>query len=490
MIKQSLFLLCLLSTSPLFAAPDSQGDTQPSAAATLVNQIVKAYGGSSLTGIKSYQVEDRHQNIVVGQNHTPLLQEIAHSAQNLTVDIEGNRAVYDTLFSGRGGVNQNTTISDGTSAHTINFQQGMIAEAANADRYAFAGGTMRTADAILVYELSKVVDQVTLLDDTFYLNRPHHVLTMPFPLSPELTLFIDAETYRVSKMQRQNPVAGALDYVYANYKTNNGVTYASSITFSIAGAPNVVSQRHELTFNVPVPDTLFAIPEGLAQQPDRVDTTDMRAIKLGDGVYHVGQGNGYSLFVQTPSGVVGVGGYPALPARLAKYHSESGSYQPLSHQIITHHHNDHLGGMDEAVSLGATLVTVADNVAPVKASATTSLSKQDFLLMSHRLTLGAGKQMVEVYEVSTSHAASFLVTYVPSAKTVFIADHFGTPFADVLPIANQGSVDMLAALDSLKLDIKNIATAHNSRIFTLSDLRKSVAAFQPTACAGNRPVCQ
>ena len=39
--------------------------------------------------------------------------------------------------------------------------------------------------------------------------------------------------------------------------------------------------------------------------------------------------------------------------------------RPLRYQVVTHHHSDHLGGIGEALDLGATLVTVAGNVEPI-----------------------------------------------------------------------------------------------------------------------------
>ena len=46
------------------------------------------------------------------------------------------------------------------------------------------------------------------------------------------------------------------------------------------------------------------------------------------------------------------------------------------------------------------------------------------------------------------------------------------------------------ALEKLDLDIKKIATAHNARIFTMKEMKASVAAYAPVGCANDRPVCR
>ena len=456
----------------------------------LIAKITAAYGGDAVINLENYQIDERFLNVTYGQGHSPELRELGLGAQNLVVDIKNNKAVYDTWFEGRGGGNQNSTMSDGEKAHTINYQAGTYGEAGNADPHVFAGGTMRTSDTVLVYELNKVKDEAKLEDDVQFMNRLHHVLTMPFPSSPDLNLYIDADSHLISKMVRVNPQLGNLDYVYSDYKQHKGITYASSINFFIAGEPNLISTRHELKFNEALTDDLFKLPEGLEEEGERIDTSEMLVNKISDRVYHIGQGNGYTLFVDTNIGIVGAGGYPALPARFERFQQESDNYKPLTYQVVTHHHSDHLGGIGEAVELGARLVTVKENVETIKESASTKMDDRDFVKVGPRTTFGEGKNRVEIYEVSTIHAASFLVTYVPAAKTIFIADHFGSPFADTTPVANQSTVDMLAALEKLDIDVRRIATAHSARIFSMDDMRASVAAYQPIACSGNRPICR
>ncbi len=483
----SIALALLFASTAL--ADDHEGAEEGAKLKELIARVVDAYGGESLTGITGYRIAEKFLTLTVGQSHSPTLQEIAESSQVLNMDMANKRSAYDTWFYGRDGGFQGNTISDGETGTAVNHRTKKIGEAGNADPYVFAGGTMRTSDAVLVYELSKTADKATLGEDAMYQNRKHHVVTMPFPSSPDLNLYIDAETFLVSKMLRNNPQLGALDYVFSDYRKDKGITYAGSTQFSIAGAPNLISKQRKIEFNPQFAEATFAVPEGFEAESERTDTSEMAATKISDRVYHVGQGNAYTLFIDTPTGLVATGGYAGLANRLEYFREQSDNFKPLSYQVVTHHHSDHIGGLAEALSAGAKLITVENNVAALTAGVDPAPSTADFLLANNRMTLGDGRNRVEIYEVSTSHSSGYLVVYVPASKTIFIADHLGSPFVSGTPVATQGTVTMLAALDELGIDIDRISTAHSARIFSMKEMRDSVREYSANECLNDRPVC-
>ncbi|MFT5571401.1 MAG: hypothetical protein ACI9FR_000315 [Cryomorphaceae bacterium] len=154
-------------------------------------------------------------------------------------------------------------------------------------------------------------------------------------------------------MLRVNAQLGNLDYAFSNYKSDNGIKYASSTNFSIAGVPNLISTQRELSFNFEVAANSFSLPEGFEQEGERIDTSEMIVNKISERAFHIGLSNGYSMFVNTNIGIIGVGGYPALSDRFDQFQSESYNYKPLTYQVVTHHHTDHhtdhLGRASEAV---------------------------------------------------------------------------------------------------------------------------------------------
>jgi len=85
----------------------------------LIAKLTQAYGGQALLNLKSYTIVDHYLTPTTGQSHTPSLMEVSESRQVLNVDIDNNRASYDTWSSGRSGSFQGATISDGEKAYSI-----------------------------------------------------------------------------------------------------------------------------------------------------------------------------------------------------------------------------------------------------------------------------------------------------------------------------------------------------------------------------------
>jgi hypothetical protein len=78
---------------------------------------------------------------------------------------------------------------------------------------------------------------------------------------------------------------------------------------------------------------------------------------------------------------------------------------------------------------------------------------------------------------------------VPSARTLFMADHFNTPYAKAVPVANRSTMSMDAALEPLDISYRKIVTAHGARVYSAGDFSASVEAFRDYDCPDDRPLC-
>ena len=450
--------------------------------------MVEAYGGDKLTNLTSFIINKKMTGPNSGQGRSQLLDDIVSNHFYILHDIEAGKSRSDNFFTSQFGGFQAASISDGEQAWNINYQTNTYGSAQNADPYVIAGGPMRMNDAFLAYELSRAADKAKHLGEVDYLNRPHEMIQFPFPSSPDLTLYVDSETHLISKMIRMNPQIGQLDYVFSNVTEHNGISYAKSINFFIAGQANLISIENDTQFNVTISDSEFELPKNMREEAERIDTSEMSSTLFTGSIYHVGQGGGFSPFVDTTEGVVAIGGYPALKDRFNRYRADSDNYKPLKFRVVTHHHQDHLGGINEAIELGATLISVDENVASIQ-SFVAKADDARFLNVDKRLTIGKGRDRVEIYDVATTHAAHFLLTYVPSQKPLFFADHMNSPYKNGIPVANPGTVSMLNAVKKLGIDVKKIAIVHGARIFTMKEMQASVDAYVPSRCLGDRPVC-
>ncbi len=477
-------LLALLVVGGAAHAQDDEFDV-----GALIDRVVAAYGGEALTEMRNYEVVEAYIGPNLGQSWAPELADLNKNNLRLVHDIENGRAYFESYFKARGGIFPNLIIVNGEEAWTVNLQIGRYGEANSADPYTFGGGTMRTTDTLLARQLHAAREEAEYLGPASWLNRPHETVKIPFPLSPDLTLYIDAETHLVTRMTRDNPQLGALDYVFDDHVAVDGLMAATRVYFSVAGDPNLIGTGRTVRFNRSLDDGLFRLPANTEPEGERIDTSEMVVNRLASNVYHIGQNGGYSIFVDTGAEVVGCGGYPGLQDRLEKFHEATGNRKRLAYQVVTHHHNDHLGGIDEALSLGATLVTVDDTVEVIRDTSQLEPESGRFLTVNDRMTLGAGRDRVEIYDVSTIHSRSNLLFYVPATRTVFMADHFGSPYATGVPAANRNTVSMAEALGALELNYNRIVTAHNARVYTARDFVRSVESFRDFDCPDDRPLC-
>jgi glyoxylase-like metal-dependent hydrolase (beta-lactamase superfamily II) len=414
---------------------------------------------------------------------------VGYINQEFVHDMTAGNVYFENWFGGRGGRFPTLVIVNGEEAHSVNLQTNKVGDAASADPYVIAGGTMRTTDTLLVLELIKQRNKAEYVGSVSFMNRPHEMVKIPFPQSPDLTLYIDNETHMVNRMTRENPQLGLLDYVFEDHESRNGISRATSTSFFVAGEPNLIGAERNIRFNTTIAADQFEMPGGLEQEGARIDATEMVVNRLSKDVYHIGQNAGFSIFVDTPEGVVGCGGYAGLTQRFERFQKESGSHRPLRYQVVSHHHTDHLGGMGEALDLGATLVTVPQNIEPIKQASGRDPESGRFLTMGQRMTLGSGDQRVELYNVSTIHANSYLLVSVPATRTLFIADHFNTPYEKGAPVANLSTVSLNEAMGPLDINYKKIVTAHGARVYSASDFSASVKAYRDFDCPQDRPLC-
>lgn len=459
----------------------------------ILTSMTEAYGGEAFEGIRAYRIAERYIAPATGQSWSPSSVDIGRMNQLFVHDLESGAVYFENWFRGRGGVFPSLIQVESGEARNINLVDARYGEANSADPYQIAGGTMRTTDTLLARELLESHESAEYLGEETFMNRLHYKVRFPFPSSPDLTVFIDTDHGLIHRMTRENPQLGLLEYVSLDQETRNGITRATRTDFSVAGAPNLISEGRVIEFNPELDAGLFALPGGLTQEGDRTDTSVMIVNRLGDHAYHIGQGNAYSIFVDTGTELIASGGYAGLRERLSKYREESGNYRALGYLVVSHHHSDHLGGLGEALELGATLVTVAGNheaiAEAIAAAGHGGAGNGRFLDVHERLSFGTGQRRVELYDVSTIHSYSNLLFFLPGERVLFMVDHFGTPYATGVPTANENTVSRAKALEGLDGEVSRIVTAHGARIFSMRDFKQAVSDYQMFECPPGRKLC-
>ena len=366
----------------------------------------------------------------------------------------------------------------------INYNANTYQPGAGADYYAAFGAVIRVTDTLLAYELSKQTENIEYKGESAYQGRPHELIEFTMPSSPPVTLHVDSESGLISKMTRETGF-GPLTYQFHNHTTASGVGYASSFEFYVGSDVNILTLSRDVSVNT-VRNNVFQIDRGIAEEPTRIDTSEMTVDEIGDGVHLAGTGNAYTVFVDAGDHIIGVGGYAGLSDRFTAYREAAGHEKPLRYQVATHHHTDHLGGIADAFALGATFVTPANAVANLNTAAGETIPEDRIMVIDGKAELGP----VEVYDISTNHAESYALAYIPGAKAAFQADHYNGTYPDAPSLAGTSSVHLKNAIDDLGIDVDVLLSAHGRKASAWSDFEAAVAAYDPRPCASNRAICR
>lgn len=480
--KSKQWTVALLAATSAFAisATAFAGEKED----VLIAKIVDAYGGDRLTNLRSVRFQEEYKNAFPGQGYTsgyveftPLKQDAQFDLANQRASIEGWSANWNFSFNNR-------TVSVDDDIVAINYNTATYQPAASPDYYTAFGPMIRSTDVLLAYELANRTDSAEHQGEEIYIGRPHEIISFEIPNSPPLTLHVDAESGWISKMTRETPF-GALTYQFRDHTMVNGVGYGSNFEFFVGEDANLVTINRTMTVNT-VRSSAFSIDRSIEEEPARVDTSEMTVDEIGDGVHLAGTGNAYTMFVDAGDYVVGVGGYAGLSDRFTAYKEAAGHDKPLRYQIVTHHHTDHLGGMADALALGAIFVTPANAVANVNTAAGAEIPGDQLQIIDGHASVGP----VEVHDIWTSHAESYALAYVPSVKAAFQADHYNGNYVDGPSPAGIGTVTLKRAIDELGLDVDTLLSAHGRKANAWSDVEAAVAAYDSDPCLANRAICR
>lgn len=452
----------------------------------IIDQVVSAYGGTALTDMRSIRIDIKNKFINVGQSLTADMTGVSRGGTRLTIDFENGHKAVKNWNLGRGGFGYTQAVHNGELAVNYNHVRKTRTENPNLNYAVLGGGTMRVTDTTLAKMLSEARDNAVAGEETSYLGRPHTPVTFKMESSPDLTVFVDKSSGMISKMTRENPQLGTLSYIFSDYKMSGDVPYASNVDFFIAGDPNILTTYKKVEVNADV-SADFSAPQGYKDGGAQLDTSEMIVRKLADGVYYAGQGNGYSIFVDAGDYYVASGGYPQLPARLEAVQQEAGNQKPLRQLVVTHHHSDHLGAMNEAAEMGADFVTVDGHKSAIQDQLTTALPDDRFILVDGDTELAGGD--MQVIDIATAHSAQYLLVYVPAAKLVFSADHFSTNLESGLPNPNNNMATFRTAVEALNLDIDGFLGAHGKRQLTMEDLKNATDGYMPASCPAGDSFC-
>lgn len=323
-------------------------------------------------------------------------------------------------------------------------------------------------------------------------GRPHDVVVFAAANGVLTNLFFDKQTHLLSKYEQMvsDPLDGDVvqETIFPGYRAVERVMVPTGRQTRRGGDLIEDVRYTEVRFNTKPADTAFTRPEGFEELPTPAPAPP-KETKLGEGVYLfesaanslVVEFDTYVLVVEPYAG--GRGPKPTIDKARAMFPDK-----PVKYVVVTHHHDDHSGGLRSYVAADVTVVTTPANQHYFERMAASAFTlfpddqtraprKPSFeFVRGGKRTFTDGKQTLEVIDIGPSpHAAEMLVAYLPKERLVFQGDLVNLPNSGkYLPTTvNDTTLHFYDWLTKSGLDIRRIAAVHGPST-TLEDLRAEV----------------
>jgi glyoxylase-like metal-dependent hydrolase (beta-lactamase superfamily II) len=208
--------------------------------------------------------------------------------------------------------------------------------------------------------------------------------------------------------------------------------------------------------------------------------------RLGDGVFRIPDVMpGYHvMFVEQDDGIILIEAIGSLDLSRAVLETIASTIpgKPVTHVVLTHHHDDHSNGLWSYLQAGKTVITTPGLAAFVRDVASSprrterglvSLDVPTIELVREHRVYGHGRNRIELYDVGPNpHSEEILMAYLPGHRLVFLSDVYGhRDGVDTPPVL----LSFAATLARLNLDVSTVVTAHTEPV-TIRELESAIAA--------------
>jgi len=480
LFKLGLFSISFLLATPAVSKPEFLEKNE------VIDRVIQAYGGDKLKALKSLKVYDRYKVFSIDQGPNPEVNSISMLYSTLTVDFSSGKKSVKNWNQSVNGNRLSEILFDGETGWSINHLRGTHVENKRLGANVVGAGMMRMIDTILARRLQKQRDTATLVSHSTLLDKPIYTLSFEDENKEQYFIDIDASSGLILTMSRSEDRTTGSVYEYRKHKKVQGLTFATDMNLLVKGKPSFITTSRNIEVNQ-ANQLSFAIPESSVKLKGMIDRSTMHVQKLADKVYLAGKGSSFSIFVDAGDFYVGAGGMSGINERLEAVNQFLGAEKPIKVQVIPDHHRGHLGAIKELEEMGVNMVIASQHRHIIESMRSDKAHNADFRVVDKKVNLANG--LVEVHDIQTAHAENYLLFYIPSAKLIFSADHFGTNLMEALPGANNTIKTFRSEIKRLNLQVERYADAHGPRVLTNGDMEKVLTDYQIKSCPPEHGIC-
>jgi glyoxylase-like metal-dependent hydrolase (beta-lactamase superfamily II) len=335
--------------------------------------------------------------------------------------------------------------------------------------------------------------RLRFLGNTNFDGRPHSVLSYANEDGLEISLYIDDKTNLLSKFEVLGTDVFAGDVVteaiFTGYRQENGRMVPTGRLDRRGGEVTNDFKIVDVVINASLTDDNFKLPDGLRMLAPG-PAAAAGPTKYTDSIYTINAG-GYNVLAVGFKDHVFVMEAPNGDATSRQAIAEVKKLfpgKPIKYVAVTHHHDDHAGGIRTYIAEGITMLglpgektffeKVAKSVFTIDPD---SLTQNPQPLKWESITGGKriltdGTTTVELVDIGPGgHADEMLVAYFPAEKMIFQGDLLNRPANNDPPTINATTVHFSNWLDSKNLAVDKVIGVHGPPS-TRDELRQGVAA--------------
>lgn len=495
-------LICSAAINPAVGQRRAAGNTglvdSHARAMAVVEKAIAALGGlEAIRETQDVQLKirgfsyARNQSVGVNAPYDKMTRD-----EDLYIDLRNRRYIIETLDPLPGGfVFGGKQVITGNQGFFVNPRDKTIGPL-NLTNFNNIGIVRRVPHLFLIAAYENAPSTLRWRGSETYEGRPHNVVTFASGNGVLWTLFLDARTNLLTKYEQMvaDPVMGdaAQETIFPGYRSAGKLKVPTARVTKRAGDIIEEVTYEDVKFDTRPADSVFAKPEGYDELPAPTPAP-VKETKLADGVYLFESGanslvvefTDYVLIVEPYGG--GRGPKPTITKAREMFPNK-----PVKYVVVTHHHDDHSGGLRSYIAEGVTVVTtkanqkyfekMAASTATINRDDQTKNKKQplfDFLQDGKRVFTD-GKQTLEIIDIGPSpHANEMLIAYLPQEKLVFQGDLVNLPASGKYSptTVNATTIHFFNEIKRRGWDVDRIAAVHGPAT-TTDELAKAIKKSQ------------
>lgn len=484
-----LFVLVLFFVQVNF----SQNITKQSyeKAREVLDKAVAAYGGlENLRGIQNFTLKAVGETVQRNQSRKTFSADRTPYQIDVTVDMKNNRFVQIVKGGYPGGFSYHNGFAvDKTDGLTFDLVRNTFVVRPNIQAAAIRF-RQRWIPQYWVLNAVERASRLRYAGKTEFDRRPHHAVSYANEDGAENTLYFDEKTGLLSKFEGLGSDRffgdSVFEMIYPAYRTENGQPIPTGRISKINDELTEELRFEQLAFNTSLTDDKFKVPGGMkevtfpAPQPfNKISETVYTVNAGGYNVLAVGFKD-YVFVMEAPGG-------DQISRQAIEQIKKIFPDKPIRYIAVTHHHDDHAGGLRTYIAEGATVIA-----APGEKTFFERIVKSKFTIepdplalnpkelkietiQNGRRVLTDGTTTVEILDIGAGpHAEEMLVAYLPNEKMIFQGDLLNRPPNGDFPIANDTTVHFAKWIETKKLAVEKIIPVHGP-VTTIDELRTAVA---------------